>query len=769
MEPLTAADPAQVGAYRLQARLGTGGMGHVYLGFSPAGRAVAVKVIHPQLADNREFVARFGREVAAARVVSGAYTAPVVAAGPNDRPPWLATAFVAGPSLDEVVTVSGPLPPAPVWRLTAGLAEALADIHGCGLVHRDLKPANVLLAIDGPRVIDFGIAHALEGSTLTATGLTVGTPGFMSPEQIKGARVGPASDVFSLGSLIVFASAGSGAFGGGSVEQLMYRVVHGQPALETVPGGLRELAAACLAKDPAHRPTLPEVMDVILAASPRSAISLESFWPDTVATLIGAHQAHLGEWLTGDQERHLADECRLSDGHLPTATVSIVRAGAGDPGHATADTGAVPGAGRGAGGTGRPGGGRHSRPTGNTVRFSRQAQHVIESLDRRQVLAGLAGTVAIGLGVMGWELAQGGADRQTGAMRAGIQPTSGKRPSAARHNSGKVLADQPAPGSEVWSSGLGGGAFSTPAVSGNVVYFAGNTNDPRKGGALYALGERDGAMIWRSDIGGGLSTEPVVADSIICFVGNDAALYGLDTGSGTQVWTSDPGGGAATEPALADGVLFLGGSDDRLYAVRAADGTQLWRVGTSAGLFTVPAVAGGAVIFGGNDSRLYAVRAADGSLLWSVPTIDGFIAKAVVGDGVVFFGGNNDQLYAVRASDGANLWNSSVAGKALTLPATAEGVVYFGGSDSTVYALGAADGTKLWSTRIGGEMATYPVVADGVVYIGGTDGELYALRATSGAHIWSTDAGQGPGTDPVVADGVIYFGGNNGRLYALNI
>jgi serine/threonine protein kinase len=191
VEPLAAGDPRQVGGYRLRARLGAGGMGQVFLGYSPAGRAVAVKVIHRQLAADPEFRTRFRREVAAARAVSGAYTAPVTAAGPDDDPPWLATVFVPGPSLAEAVAAAGPFPAVSVWKLAAGLVEALQAVHSCGLVHRDLKPANVLLALDGPRVIDFGISRALEKTAMTTTGLVVGTPSYMSPEQAQGARVGP--------------------------------------------------------------------------------------------------------------------------------------------------------------------------------------------------------------------------------------------------------------------------------------------------------------------------------------------------------------------------------------------------------------------------------------------------------------------------------------------------------------------------------------------------------------------------------------------------
>src|SRR5581483_7873638 len=256
MKPLAADDPRVIGEYRLRARLGAGGMGRVYLGLSPAGRAVAIKVVHPDLATNSEFLRRFGQEVAAARAVSGIYTAPVVASGLNERPPWLATAFVPGPSLEQVVSEHGPLPEQALWPLLGGLVEALQAIHACGVVHRDLKPANVLLATDGPRVIDFGIARAADGTALTAAGVVFGTPGYMSPEQAEGRGAGPASDVFALGCVIAYAATGAGPFGGGTAAAILYRVVHCEPELTGVPPRLRELVAACLTKAPGARPTL---------------------------------------------------------------------------------------------------------------------------------------------------------------------------------------------------------------------------------------------------------------------------------------------------------------------------------------------------------------------------------------------------------------------------------------------------------------------------------------------------------------------------------
>jgi Protein kinase domain len=287
MEPLTADDPRQVGSFRLQSRLGAGGMGRVYLASSPGGRAVAVKVVHPELAHDPEFMRRFRREVAAAEAVSGAYTAPVVGAGPDDSPPWLATAYVPGPSLAELVTGAGPLPEAAVWRLAGGLIEALQAIHARGLVHRDLKPGNILIAADGPRVIDFGISRALQGTALTATRMTMGTPSYMSPEQAEGTEAGPPSDVFSLGSVLAYAATGSAPFEGGDTLSVIYRIVHAEPDISRLPPALARLVAGCLVKDPAGRPSLDALLGAVTASS---AVFPENtpgkFWPDSMTGLV---------------------------------------------------------------------------------------------------------------------------------------------------------------------------------------------------------------------------------------------------------------------------------------------------------------------------------------------------------------------------------------------------------------------------------------------------------------------------------------------------
>jgi hypothetical protein len=282
---LQSGDPQRIGPYWLEARLGSGGMGRVYLGRSPGGRHVAIKVIRPELAEDAEFRARFAREVAAARKVSGIFTAQVVDADTGGPVPWLATSYVAGSSLADVVANRGPLPAATVLALAAGLAEGLAAIHAAGVVHRDLKPSNVLLAEDGPRLIDFGISRSMEASPLTGTGMVVGSPGFMSPEQAQGREVGPPSDIFSLGAVLAFAATGEGPFGEGSTVSLLYRVVTSDPDTARLPAEIGPLIARCLVKDPWRRPTAVQLLAELSTVPPATQVQRG---PDGAAGAAGA-------------------------------------------------------------------------------------------------------------------------------------------------------------------------------------------------------------------------------------------------------------------------------------------------------------------------------------------------------------------------------------------------------------------------------------------------------------------------------------------------
>ena len=265
MHPLTSNDPAEIGGYRLRARLGSGGMGRVYLASTPGGQLVALKVVRPELSDDSNFRTRFRQEIEAAQRVHGLYTAQLVDADPDATPPWLVTAYVQGPSLEEALDDHGPMPEALVFRLIAGVAEALQAIHSVDVVHRDLKPSNVLLAQDGPRVIDFGIARALEAASLTRSDIMMGSPDFLAPELVLDQPISPAIDVFALGSLAVYAAVGRPPFGSGNLAAVAHRVVYEPPNLEGCPARLLTLIEACLEKRAKDRPPPGRIIEFCAA------------------------------------------------------------------------------------------------------------------------------------------------------------------------------------------------------------------------------------------------------------------------------------------------------------------------------------------------------------------------------------------------------------------------------------------------------------------------------------------------------------------------
>ncbi|MCM2413166.1 serine/threonine-protein kinase [Streptomyces sp. RKAG290] len=330
MEKLGSADPQRIGAYRLLGRLGAGGMGQVYLARSDRGRTVAIKLVREELAEQQEFRDRFRQEVQAARQVGSTWTAPVLDADTEAAVPWVATGYVAGPSLQTTVTgrastsagpapgAYGPLPERSVHILGAGLAHALRAIHAAGVIHRDLKPSNILLTIDGPRVIDFGIARALDTVTdggLTRTGALVGSPGFMSPEQVRGERVTTACDVFCLGSVLAYASTGRLPFGAAAsgVHALLFRIAQEDPDLTGVPVDLVELIQDCLRKDPEARPTTDEILDRLSEDH-----TAEPWLPGALIAQLGRHAVEL---LDSEDPEDAVPADAVPAGPVPTSPV----------------------------------------------------------------------------------------------------------------------------------------------------------------------------------------------------------------------------------------------------------------------------------------------------------------------------------------------------------------------------------------------------------------------------------------------------------------
>ncbi|MCX4974846.1 serine/threonine-protein kinase [Streptomyces sp. NBC_00620] len=341
--PLEDGDPTVVAGYRLAARLGSGGMGTVYLTYTPGGHPIALKTIRPELSEDPEFRRRFKQEVQAAQRVQGLYTAPVLDHDTeSSTQPWLATAYVPGPSLASAVTEHGPLPVPTVLLLIAGVAEALSVIHGAGIVHRDLKPSNVLLAADGPRVIDFGIARAADATALTNTGVSIGTPAFMSPEQASGrGDLSPASDIFALGQVAAYAARGSSAYGDGPSHAVLYRIVHEEPDLTGLPEELRFITRL-LAKDPAGRPSPAEVIALCQEASPTPLRQSGSWLPDPIGEQITRRVSASAELLAARANAPATPATPVDAVPPPTAPVTQLSAPGIDPHAPTMHSAHVP-------------------------------------------------------------------------------------------------------------------------------------------------------------------------------------------------------------------------------------------------------------------------------------------------------------------------------------------------------------------------------------------------------------------------------------------
>lgn len=777
-QSLESGDPRQVGPYRIVGRLGAGGMGRVYLGRSPGGRAIAVKVIRPEMTDDPQFRQRFAREAVAARAVSGAFTAAVVDADPYGDPPWLATVHVAGISLDDTIARHGPLPESSLLALGAGLSEALQAIHAAGLVHRDLKPSNVLLAPDGPKVIDFGIAISAGSSSLTRSGVVVGTPAFMSPEQLTGGRASAPADVFALGGVLVFAATGAGPFGSGSVAGIGYRVVHDEADLSTVPPGLRPLLARCLDKDPALRPTVAELLAGFAHRlhPPRPSSPGTAYGEDT-ATL----DFHGGAWLPAPVAASIrrAEEVngvaggalvpdgtpvdpRLSLGWEPRTETVVATEDPRHPGASTSTPGSVP-----------PGvlpgvlpdaplgvvpGARPDDPSAPTdARWRPQppsgrpdgegAGGTADTPTRRRVLIALAGVgtvAAVGAGT--YLLGRGDQDPDKSADNDTL-----KDPAAV-----------PTPGSRRWTYGTGGPVAPALLAAGGLVY-AGS-----KDGTMYALDAETGKPRWAFSTGNGVYTCPAVAGGIAYFGSADYHLYAVDVKTGDQRWQFSAGGEINSSPVVAGGVVYAGSDDGRLYAVDARSGDPKWTFAAKGRIRSSPVVAWNKVYFGSEDSRLYAVDVATGERRWAFETDGDVKSSPAVADRVVYAGSYDGNLYAVNCDTGELRWTFPTRGGVGSSPAVSGGVVHVGSDDGDLYAVDALTGKQKWKFTIGAVVYSSPTVLGDAVYVGSKNGNLYAVSTDTGKPLWTYRTGADIRSSPTAADTTVYVGNDSGTVFAVN-
>ncbi|MFB4317589.1 serine/threonine-protein kinase [Actinomadura sp. 21ATH] len=715
MEPLRPGDPARVGAYRLVARLGSGGMGRVFLGVSPAGRSVAVKVVHAALAGDAGFRARFRREVAAARAVSGAFTAPVIDADPEAAAPWLVTAYLPGLSLQEAVGGYGPLAPGAVRVLGAGLAEALLAVHRAGVVHRDLKPSNVLLTREGPRVIDFGIARAAEASAVTRTGMTVGSPGYMAPEQAEGKETGPAGDVFALGAVLTFAATGAGPFGRGEAHELTYRIVHEPPSLDAVPDAeLRELVAACLDKDARRRPAPEEVLERLAAAMPAAP--------------------HGTGWLPGPVAAGITERATLPPPPPPTLDAAAAgRRGVLKAGAAGAALLAL--------------GGTAALLTVRTVTAAEEGTWSYAPEDgggfgKGPAVAG--GLVLVGKGGSGGMVTA--LDARTGEKRwSAALPTSAgvQRWEVAGHGGvgltgglSRCTAFDLATGKSRWSVSYDRAGDSRPVLGGGLVHIVGTVGERIESGDwLVAYDALTGTERWRFDASERILGNPVVLGGTVFVFAEDGTGYGLDTATGQPRWRRT----LAERPQdLWPHVAGDGGfhvlAGDTLHSLDAATGRTRWQARVEAAGHTgSPAVtvAGGRT-FVPSGGAVKAYESATGRPLWTFALPAGAgrnreVPMIVPGGGLAFFH-IADVLYAVDLASGRLRWSYDRGLRQIyERPVLAAGAVHFAGG-SAVHTFDLGTGKLLRKHR--SLLATNLATANGVLYWRNLDGAFAIPAAT---------------------------------------
>ncbi|MEV6974745.1 serine/threonine-protein kinase [Kitasatospora sp. NPDC093806] len=783
MDQLTAHDPRRIGPFEVLGRLGAGGMGLVYLARSPAGRRVAIKTVRAELAEDELFRVRFAREIAAAKTVGGFYTAAVVDADADARVPWLATAYVPAPSLEDLVTECGPLPVGAVRWLVAGIAEALQSIHAAGLVHRDLKPSNVLVVEDGPRVIDFGIAAGVSSTRLTMTNVAVGTPAYMSPEQARDSRgVTGASDVFSLGSLLVFCGTGHPPYRGANPVETVFQLLRDQPDLSGLPVELVDLVRACMRPSPEHRPT-PEQIQAELAP--------HLFSRDDAS-------GEAGDWLPPDalalieRKRGRRQPPPVA---VPAAPVQppVVPQPVPQPGpqpvphhpphqqhqpHRPVPPQAGP---------------VHTAPLGPdaevaTEKLAAPSRHRRPGADGNDAEVQLPGAlVRIGPGPRAEQTGSGAAPAETDWVRRITPPPvraaarwrpwrfrmsndvwgtpvvadgtlfvssfevhaldigSGQRRYKTRDvawalavDAGRVhAADGPhlytvdvADGTERWRHSLDGWVYSLDAAEGVLCCGV-------RGGGVQLRSAANGAELWRADDAQQDYENPQSGPAL---VGGAAYYYGggrlrcVDPrGSGLR-WSVPVGEDVPSRPVERSGVLYVT-AGTRVYALDAASGAERWRFEAPVVLFTPPALDADAVYVADYLGTVYALDAATGRDRWRARTGTRQGAEpVVVGDGMVLVG-SGETLYAFEAGSGRERWRYSARGEIVGSPAVADGLVHLGSRDHSLHTLDLAGGQLRWELGTKGELTGSPVAVGGKVFVGSKDRCVYALDAFYGTAV----------------------------------
>ncbi|MEV0370028.1 serine/threonine-protein kinase [Streptomyces sp. NPDC050636] len=749
MDPLLQDDPQSLGSYRLLGRIGAGGMGRVYLARSAGGRTVAVKVVRPDLAQDTAFRGRFRQEVEIARAVSGRYTAPVVDADTDAALPWLATAFVLGPSLTEVVDEHGALPEHSVRALGAGLAAALTEIHSVGLVHRDLKPSNVLLAADGPRVIDFGIARAVDGDRMTQTGVVVGSPGYIPPEQALGQPVGTAGDVFALGAVLAYASTGRTAYADTTPAAVLYQVVHGEPDLTGVPEHLLGLVTACLDRDPGQRPTPAQVLETL---APKGTGEVFTNWlPGAVSSTIATHAARILDLETPEHGTPAPDSVNSGapGGQQGTPT---------PPGGAPAGFGSAPT--YVLGGASNPGAPTASGGAPTVADTPAGATAAAPAVPSRRRFFGLAAGAAVGAVAVGgvgiWALGGKGGSEGEGEGEGEGKGPNGPEPGDA----GAEKFTTPPPGTA--PQALWHRTAQTDTLNGEQPLLAHNGLLIISGDPLVARYVAGGRTKWTRKEVAPAGAPLIFAAGKLFFVSTeyDGDVIGLDPDTGKEAWRSRLNGALTVERILAADeqriyvIASVRTEDTRVHltaiaAINIRTRKVDWQKPRDKGTtdYDLEGVAvGGRLVYTDARRNVTVRNTENGAQLWTQKIGDDIAWRPAVHAKRVFLGG--DRLRSVHVDNGKPDWSMSSEGRrSFYQPMVVGGVLYAADHSAGVWAVDPVRGKKIWLCEdTGARRAPSEFVQVGDTLYGASyedEGGIFALNPKTGKARWNYNDNSG--------------------------
>jgi len=692
--------------YEILEKTAEGGMGAVYRAIDTRlENYVAIKILHPDLARDKKLLSRFESEAKTVAKLRHENIVLVHDTGPVRDTYFIVMDYLDGDDLVDIMSRSGPIPIEEAFSIVAQVADGLSYAHGSGVLHRDIKPANIIVDNTGRAVItDFGIAKAIGSKGQTTAGTSVGTPEYMSLEQIRGKTLDERTDIYSLGIVLYEMLTGRSPFRSDSGISALANVLSEEAKpLEQIRTDL-----------PAH---VVQVVNIAIAKDRKQRF---------------ASAKEFAEALRG--------------GPVKVSPLASTAGAGGKP-----DKPEKP----------KPPKGAVRAVPGAESQSQSKRRNVTIVLLTFLIIIGVIITIRLFSGfVMPGRSGPVGppgpvetvtpAKPKTVMFRGNISRTGIFNTDGVRTYTEDVLTFK-----------TGGNILSSPTLSNNLIFFGSADKN------LYAYDTKNDKVLWTYKAGAEIYSSPAVDSGVVYIGSDDGYLHAINAETGTSVWKFKSDKWINSSPVVSEGVVYVGSWDKNIYAINAKDGKKEWSYKTGGEIFSSPSISGETIYVGSGDGNLYAIGARYGNIRWKFKTGGKIFSSPAVYGGTVFFGSDDKSLYALTASGGKELWSFKTGGAVRSSPAVSKSVVYVGSWDKSFYAIDMVSGNSKWTLKVGGKISSSPAVAGGVVYVGSKDGYLYAVDTVNGSELWKYKTGNEVNTSPIISEGIVYFGSSDGYLYGV--